>query len=169
MKYTSSEANKLLRKLNADYQNIMSTESQSRSFLAATGEDVESVRPKYDFAATQNELKDITSKIRKVKHAINVFNSTTIVDGFDMTIDEMLVYMPQMTERVNTLNHMRKQLPKNRERTYGNGTNATIDYRYTNYDLDEAEKEFTKCYDLLSKAQSALDLVNNTATMEIVF
>lgn len=169
MKYTSSEANKLLKKLNADYEKIVSTESQSRYFLAAAGENIESVRPKYDFAATQEELKDLAGKIRKVKHAINVFNTTTTVDGFDMTIDEILIYLPQLFLRVSALDQMRKQLPKNRERTYGSGMNATIDYKYTNYDIVEAEKEYAKSYNLLSKAQSALDLVNNTATMEIEF
>ena len=82
MKYTSSEANKLLKKLNSDYQNILFTESQSKTFLAATGEDPESVKPAYDFAKTQEEIKAITKKIRTVKHAINQFNTTTVVDGF---------------------------------------------------------------------------------------
>ena len=167
MKYTSSEANKLLKKLNSDYQNILFTESQSKTFLAATGEDPESVKPAYDFAKTQEEIKAITKKIRTVKHAINQFNTTTVVDGFDMTIDEMLVYLPQMTERVNVLNEMRGMIPKTRERSYGSGTNATIDYKYANYDIEDAEKAYQECYDLISKAQSALDLVNNTASIEI--
>ena len=167
MKYTSSEANKLLRKLNSDYQTLIAKERESKVFLAATGEDPESVRPKYDYAKVQEELRSLAKKIRTVKHAINVFNTTTIVDGFDMTIDEMLIALPQLNERVNTLNSMRTTLPKTRERTYGTGTNATIDYRYVNYDIDTVALDYETVYGLLSKAQTALDLVNNTAVMEI--
>ena len=167
MKYTSSEANKLLRKINADYQSLIIKERESRSFLAATGEDPESVRPDYDYQKVQDELREMARKIRILKHAINVFNTTTIVDGFNMTIDEMLVVLPQLTERVNALDAMRTALPKKRERTFGTGTNATIDYRYINYDLDVVSGDYETVYDLLSKAQTALDLINNTAVMEI--
>ena len=169
MKLTSSEANKLLKRLNADYQSLTVTEYQSCSFLAATGEHIESVRPEYDFKKTQKEIGAVCAKIRALKHAINVFNSTTVVDGFDMTIDELLVYMPQLSERVSRLDSMRSQLPKLREQTYGTGTNTTIDYRYTNYDQTAAAAEYEKMFELLSKAQHALDLVNNTKVFEVDF
>lgn len=167
MKYTSSEANKLLRKLNSDYQILLNNEAQSRTFLAATGEDPESVRPAYDYEKTQEDLKALAKKIRTVKHAINVFNSTTKVEGFDMTIDEMLVALPMISERVKTLNSMRSELPKVRERTYGSGVNATIDYRYVNYDIEKVAADYEEEYATLSAAQTALNLLNNTSTMEI--
>lgn len=48
MKYTSSEANKLLRRLNEERDAVLVKEQKSSTFLAAMGEDPESVRPKYD-------------------------------------------------------------------------------------------------------------------------
>lgn len=167
MKYTSSEANKLLRKLNSDYRNLIRNESQSRTFLAATGEDPESVRPLYDYEKTKEELAAFAAKITMVKHALNVFNSTTKVDGFDMTIDEMLVVLPMISERVRTLDSMRSELPKARERTFGSGTNAVIDYRYVNYDIDKAAADYDREYAKLTAMQNALDIVNNTKTMDI--
>ena len=167
MKYTSSEANKLLKKLNQDYQNLLAIEQQSRSFVAATVEDVEAVRPEYDYAKMQNDIKAVCEKIRKVKHAINVFNTTAIVDGFDMTIDEFLVYLPQLNERAVTLNRMQRALPKAREQSYGSGPNATIDYRYINYDLDTVVRDYDEVCDLITKGQTALDYLNNTAEIEI--
>lgn len=167
MKYTSSEANKLLRKLNSDYQTLQATELEARTFLAASGEDPEEVRPAYDYAQVQAELKELAVKIRTLKHAINVFNTTTKVEGFDMTIDEMLVYLPQLSERVNMLNMMRTALPKVREKSYGSGTNATIDYRYVNYDIETVKKDYEEKFAQLSKAQTALDFVNTTATFEV--
>lgn len=167
MQYTSSEANKLLKKLNSDLETLLSFERDSSTFLAATGEDPESVRPAYDYKKTCADIDEVSRRIRVIKHAVNVFNATTKVEGFDMTIDEMLVMLPQLSARVRVLDRMRSTLPKLRERTFGSGTNATIDYRYTNYDTEEAARDYERFYALLSKAQSALDLVNNTVTMEI--
>ncbi len=84
-----------------------------------------------------------------------------------MTIDEILVALPMISERVRTLNSMRSELPKVRERTYGSGVNATIDYRYVNYDIEKVAADYDKEYAMLSAAQSALDLLNNTVTMNI--
>lgn len=167
MKYTSAEANKLLKQLMQDYYAAINIERQSSTFLAATGEDPNSVKPDYDYEKTQESIKELSAKIRKIKHAINAFNTTTVVPGFGMTIDEMLVYLPQLNERVDTLNAMSNTLPKVRERAYGQGTNATIDYRYANYDISDAKKDYEELRVLLSKAQTALDLLNNSEAFEI--
>ena len=50
MNYTSAQANKLLKKLNDEYTALLDKETRSRDFRAAMGEDVESVRPVYDYA-----------------------------------------------------------------------------------------------------------------------
>ena len=49
MKYTSAQANKLLKKLNDEYDLLLAEEAESSTFLAAMGEDPESVRPEYDY------------------------------------------------------------------------------------------------------------------------
>ena len=56
MTYTSAQANKLLKKLNGEHAALLDKESRSKDFCAAMGEDVESVRPAYDYADTQNRL-----------------------------------------------------------------------------------------------------------------
>ena len=165
MKYTSAEANKLLRKLNDEKTSVIYREENGKEFLAAVGEDIESVRPKYDFTETQNAIAGIETKIRKLKHAINVFNSTTIIPEFDMTIDEMLVYIPQLTAAKNKLARMKDKLPKVREQTRVNS--SILDYRYLNYDVETVAAEYEKVTDTLSKAQNALDSVNMNQTLEI--
>lgn len=165
MKYTSAEANKLLRKLNDEKTSVIYREENGKEFLAAVGEDIESVRPKYDFMETQNAIAGIETKIRKLKHAINVFNSTTIIPEFDMTIDEMLVYIPQLTAAKNKLAIMKDKLPKVREQTRVNS--SILDYRYLNYDVETVTAEYEKVTDTLSKAQNALDSVNMNQTLEV--
>ena len=63
MKYTSAQANKLLKKLNDEYSALLDKEQRSRDFRAAMGEDVESVRPAYDYAETQARLAELEGKI----------------------------------------------------------------------------------------------------------
>ena len=70
MKYTSAQANKLLKKLNDEYSALLDKEQRSRDFRAAMGEDVESVRPAYDYAETQARLAELEGKIRALKHAV---------------------------------------------------------------------------------------------------
>ena len=111
MNYTSAQANKLLKKLNDEYTALLDKETRSRDFRAAMGEDVESVRPVYDYAETQIRLAELEAKIRKLKHAINIFNATQTVDSFDMTIDELLVYIPQLTKRKSKLLEMKSASP----------------------------------------------------------
>ena len=59
MKYTSAEAGKLLKKLNDERASILLREENSKDFLAAVGEDLDSVRPEYNFSETQNALDEI--------------------------------------------------------------------------------------------------------------
>ena len=165
MKCTTAEAAKYLRKLNEDYVSLLSREEVRRDFLVSLGEDPESVRPPYDFRETQGALDEMEQKIRRVKHAINLFNTTHTVPGFDLTIDEMLVLIPQLTKRKNKLAEMKEKLPKTREQTYSKSN--IVDYRYINYNSDEAASEYEKAAEVLSRAQTALDTVNNTETLEI--
>lgn len=165
MKCTSAEAGKLLKKLTDEQNSILLREISGREFLAAVGEDVESVRPDYDFATTQSDLWTIEEKIRKVKHALNVFNSTTIVPEFDVTIDEMLVLIPQLTAKKFKLAKMKNKLPKVRDQTRTNS--AILDYRYLNYDIDAVAAEYERVENMLSRAQNALDAVNMTQILEI--
>lgn len=168
MKYTSSQAGKMLRKLNDDYAALLKKEEMSKDFLVSLGENAESVRPEYDFLSIQKELEEIERKIRIVKHALNVFNSQTVIPEFGITIDEMLVLIPQLSKRKQKLAAMKGKLPKMREQSNGYARiSSVVEYRYLNYEVSEVESEYEKVVELLAKAQMALDLANNSQTLEI--
>ena len=167
MKLTSAEAAKVLRKMNDDLNDLWSRESMSQSFVAAVSENVEDVRPEYDFAKTRAEEAVLSEKIRKLKHAINVFNSTTVIPEWNITIDEMLVLIPQLTRKRDRLSMMKNRLPKERVEAAMRTASNIIDYRYANYDIAAAQAEYDEASNRLAKAQTALDLVNSTVTFEV--
>ncbi|MBR1601958.1 MAG: hypothetical protein IJ667_00780 [Synergistaceae bacterium] len=163
MLYTSAEAAKLLRRLNEEHERLIREESSLETFSAAVGEDIESVRPEYNYKKFRADMAEIESKIRTVKHAINLFNANTLISEFNMTIDQMLVYLPQLTRRKNNLRAMQSRQPKERKGDYGN----FIDYNYANYDIAEVKQDYLQTADELLKAQTALDKINNSVQFEI--
>lgn len=168
MKLTSSEANKLLKKLAEKKRSIVDLEMKCSYFVASIDENIDEVRPKYNFEETQKEIKRLDDMIARLKHAINLFNTkTTItVDGEKYTIDQVLVKLPQLNESLKRYSLMKDRLPKERVKNLVRSS-SVIEYNYTNYDIEAAEKAFNKTNDLITKFQLALNEVNATKTLEV--
>ena len=165
MKYTSAEANKLLKALETKRNSLLSIEEKSSNFVISVGENVEEVRPEYDFHGIQEELADLNGKIRAVKHAINVFNTTHTVPGFDdMTIDQVLIYLPQLSAQVEKLRRMAEALPRERKENFRSNL---VEYSIANYDPKEAAAEYERAQSELSSLQLALDAANAGEMMEL--
>lgn len=167
MLVTSAQAAKLLRQFNDELRTLQLREGNASSFVAAIQEDVESVRPEYNFKEMRTAQAEVELKIRKLKHAINVFNTTMIIPDFDITIDEMLVYLPQLNRQCEVLAQMRNAMPKVRVSSGYSNSGSIIDYRYANYDIEEVSKRYNEISDTLAKAQTALDLVNSIVEFEV--
>lgn len=167
MKVTSAQAAKILRQLNDELRTLQLREGNASSFIAAIQEDIESVRPAYNFSEMREAQSEAERKIRKVKHAINMFNAATVIPEFGITIDEMLVYLPQLNRQCEVLSNMRDAMPKVRVNNGYSSSGSIIDYRYANYDIEEAGRKYTEVSELLARAQTALDLINNTLEFEI--
>ena len=169
--YTSAEAAKLLKALEEEIKELRADEERMATFNVAVEEDPESVRPEYSYADTQQKLDALSARVRKVKHAINVFNTTHTLPGFnDLTIDQALVYIPQLSNRKETLRKMAAHLPKERveDSNYRFGSRTSfVDYEVTNYDAIDARAAYDRTADTLAKLQLALDTVNTTETMDI--
>lgn len=164
MMYTSNEANKLLKQYKEELSRETFNEGQSCTYVLSIDEDERGNTPEYDFATTNDRVYALNGKIRKIKHAINVFNTTTEVDGFDMTIDELLVALPMWNSRLSTLKTMGNRLPKRRI-----SSSKFIEYEYVNYDTNEVKKSCDVLADIIRRAQTALDTINNTKKFEIDF
>ena len=165
---TSAMAAKYLKKLNEEHEALLRREKKTMAFTAAIQENKEEVRPEYDYGTTQEQLLELERRIRSIKHEINLFNLNQLVPGFDMTVDQMLVYIPQLTARKNKLERMRSRLPRERVRDSYSRNSALVEYEYSNYDIQQAEADYNKVADELARAQNALDQVNATVSFEVV-
>ena len=73
MRVTSSQAAKLLRQLNDELRTLQLREGNTSTFVAANQEDIESVRPAYNFkemrdAQAEVELDDSKTRNKRVQH-----------------------------------------------------------------------------------------------------
>jgi hypothetical protein len=117
----------VLKKLQDDKSFWLSKERDGYLYVAAI--DEEPVIPEYDYNQISDEIKNIDRKIVKIKHAINVINSTSEIEIGDesMTIDQILISMAQLNNRRSMLDNMRKQQEKRRVDSgfYGTTKNCT--------------------------------------------
>ena len=167
MKCSSAELQKLLRQLQDDEAMLAAKEKKSFIFNAAVGEDVEAVRPEYNLIQHSTEVAELQYKIRILKHALNVFNNTTVLEDFDMTIDQALVALPQLRYRQTMLREMIGRQPIERVNSYGAGRSALIDYRYINYNMDDAKKLYEEITDQIAALQLAIDEANLQQVIDV--
>lgn len=62
---TSAMAAKYLRKLNEEHDALLQKEKKSDAYTVSVQEKPEDVRPEYDYAAVQLQLRELEDKIRK--------------------------------------------------------------------------------------------------------
>ena len=157
------------RRINAlreELTDLERHEKETSSFTCTVGEDREKFRPSYDYEGTQRRYKEIPQEIRKLRHAMNVFNTSTMVPGFDMTVDQMLVYLPQLRELKKKLGEMKKAPISGRScSSYG----GVKEYTYSNYSVEKVAEDYKLISDEYAKAHTALDYLNATGEIEVDF
>ena len=158
--YSASEVNKAIKKIDEDISYLEAKERQNYRFKASTAENVEDVRPDYNYFETRAELEKLNAKKRYLKHQINVFNTTKEIEGFNATIDEVLVWLPYLTTQRDKLWRMMSLPAKTRCNSYGSGMSAIIDYEYLNYSPEDVEADYNALRDKITLMQQNLDKIN---------
>ena len=161
---TSAVANKLLRKYNEELQRKYNEESQCSTYTEVEG--VNPLIPSYNFSEVRSDIKQLMDKIRKLKHAINVFNTTTVLQKFDMTIDEVLVYMSMLSKEKVRLEKM--IVPNTKVINTGfSARNNVVEYTVYNYDVKDVRDKYDDVCELITTLQLELDLTNSTVTFDV--
>ena len=166
MRVTSAQANKRLKMLMDEKKSLLELESQSKEYNASVGEDPEKIRPEYDYEGTQAKIHKLDAKIMSIKHAINVFNVTTELPGLEMTVDQALIRLPQLTELKQKYLSMKDKIKVRRVNDMYSRSNI-VDYTYLNYDKDEVKADFDKITQELIELQLKLDEINSSVYFDI--
>lgn len=167
MKMTSAKAAKYLKTLKEERDALIRDENKASVFNATSAEDIDAVRPAYDYEMTKGRIDEVEGKIRAVRHALNIFNTTTVVPEMGMTIDALLMYIPYLTDKKAKLVRMTSRLPRERAGGRAFYEQGVVDYTIANYDIDTVKRDLDAVSDELAKAQLALDLVNSTVELDI--
>lgn len=165
MLYTSNELQKKLDKLTDERNKIQSLLSKNSEFTASISENVEILKLEnaFDLESTLNEIESYNSKIMKIKHAKNVFNSTfKLPCGY--TIDEAIIRMGILSGLRSKLNDLSMKKAKERKT---NGMMREPEYVYATYDISFAKEAYQELFDALQTIQNELNSVNATEQIEV--
>lgn len=165
MKTSPAYASKLIKQKMEAVRELLSIEQQTATTTACVDEQVDELRNAYDFKATQEKIDKLNDDIIKIKHAINLFNTTYILPGLGYSIDMALVKMKMLSDKKIRMGRMKAVRPVVRNGT-GFG-NTQPEYTYRNYEAEDAVAEYDKTVDELTKIQLALDEANLQAVIEI--
>ncbi|MBQ9424935.1 MAG: hypothetical protein IJU42_03220 [Erysipelotrichaceae bacterium] len=164
MKYTSASANKLIRTLEDKKSFLLQQESNNSTYVQAQDEKADI--PDYDFSDHNRQIDELDCKIRTLKHALNVFNTTTVLP-LGITIDQALVEMAQLNNKLPRLDSLRRA--KNKTRLSGSMTSRrdVAEFQYLNYKTEDVEKVYERDLKCVQQIQLALDKVNQTEEFEV--
>lgn len=164
---TSAFASKLIKQLMEEKSYWSTKEREGYVYKVAT--DEEAFVPDYDYEEISANMEKIDTKMRIIKHAINLNNVINQVQVGDemMTVDSILVKMSQLNNRKNMLDLMRKQPEKSRVNIGLFGKNMAQEYQYVNYDLEKVKADFEKISDEIMSMQIALDKYNQTFEFDV--
>ncbi len=161
--FTSASANKLLKKLADDKMMLLKQESEDCTYRCYKNEEPEI--PEYDYDKTSSQLREIDKKERKIRHAIHKFNMTTTLDDTNMTIDEALILLAQMSNEHMRLARLRKKNPVTR--LGASYLKDSIEFEYANYNVKQTREDYKKLEDEIYDLQLKIDTCNQTIPFEV--
>jgi hypothetical protein len=161
MKLCNSEIIKKIKDLEEQKQQILTEERNNCCSTYQQESDL--INLGYDFDAVRGAVEKINLEVVKLKHALNVANSTVTVPEFDMTIGECIVYMAQLNAEKRVLESMAAKSSKTRTTTYG----GVVEYTITNYDIKHCKKRLLEVGEIIRKLQISIDRVNLANMVEV--
>lgn len=162
MKKCNTELMKEIKNLTAKKEELLAYEG--RESLTTFSENETQIPSSYSYTEVRNKIDAIDKEIRHIKQLLCYANATVIVEGFDMTIAEALIYLAQLQSKQITLANMKNRAPITRQSTsYRTGP---VEYVKTNYDVEQVQKEFDEVFQTIQKLQIAIDRTNLTNMIE---
>ena len=122
---TINEIGKRIGDLKTERERLIGKDKKLRVFRASEFEDLEKLRPDYDYAGFQSELDRVEEEIRKLTaKAISILTTQKVNEFHDITVLDLLLYLNDLKEK---------------ER---HASSLLLEYEYINYDIGKVETFF---------------------------
>lgn len=142
-------------------RELLKEEKKACSYRVMEGEDPSAKKPEYDYEETWNQLMEYDDSIRSVKHAINSFSVSRYVPEYDMTLDELEMYLEDLDRRFNTLKELGDAHPIKRTIV-----NRSVRHTIANYDLKQARKDSERLDDERRKVRRIISEIKESEVFE---
>ena len=125
------------------------------------GEDPSAKKPEYDYEETRDQLKYFDDSVRLAKHTINSFSVSRYVPEYNMTLDELEMYLEDLDRRFNTLKELGEAHPIKRTIV-----NRSVRHTIANYDLKQARKDSERLDDERRKVRRIISEIKESEVFE---
>ena len=171
MKITATELMKQLKLIQEEIATIHQDDNNKSYVLVEKVTDdnnksklVPLYAEEYNFLNNRNRINDLYLEERKIRNLLSIFNTKTLVIGYDFNINEGLVRLAQLKEEIKVLTNLARKSQYESTTNYRN--NEVIIYKVS-YDIDEAKNYLRKAQKEMSALQVAIDKTNLNSQIDI--
>ena len=145
-------------------RELLKEEKNACSYKVMEGEDPSAKKPEYDYEETRNQLMEFDDSVRLAKHTINSFSVSRYVPEYNMTLDELEMYLEDLNRRFNTLKELGEARPIKRTIV-----NRSVRHTIANYDLKQARKDSERLDDERRKVRNIISEIKESEEFENVY
>ena len=152
-----------IKKLEARKQSLLNKEARNSFSKYSENEEIKSTN-EYSYLDTRKEVNAIDSRIRHLKYLLSKNNIETIIDSFNMSLTEGLIYLSQLTKEKSVISLLAS---KDKITRTSNNYSALVEYTTLNYDLTKVKEDLEEIENKISSLQIAIDRANLTNEIEV--
>lgn len=138
-------------------KELIQKEREACTYRVMEGEEPSAKKPGYDYEETREGLNTEDFSVRLARHSINSFSVSRFVPEYNMTLDELEMYLEDLDNRLNTLKELKDARPMKR-----GIVNRRVEYSFINYDPEQVRKDYRKLADERSKVRSIISEIQES-------
>ncbi len=161
MKVCLTEAIKTVKEYEEQKELLIRQEDECSKAMYKEGED--KITNGYDYETIREDIRDLDTKIRKIKVMLAKANQEVLVEGFDVSICEALIMLAQLQAEKGQINSIASSKQIDRRIT----ANGVIEFTECLYDVNKAKADVQQLRRTITQLQMAIDRANLTNYIEI--
>ena len=159
--FTIENLKTLIKFWMIERRELLKEEKKACTYKVMEGEDPSAKKPEYDYEETRDQLKYFDDSVRLAKHTINSFSVSRYVPEYNMTLDELEMYLEDLDRRFNTLKELGEANPIKRTIV-----NRSVRHTIANYDLKQARKDSERLDDERRKVRRIISEIKKSEEFE---